>query len=114
MEDTPARPPRASVILYALIGRGGHAVECRVRNLSTTGACVDNAADLAAGDAVSVVMGTLRPLSAEVVWVERGFAGLRFDRSVDIAMARQPRAKLVAATQSGWLGTMTHAYRRQA
>lgn len=112
MEANLARPPRASVILYASIGRDGTAVECRVRNLSTVGACVDNVANLAAGEEVRVVMGTLRPLSAKVMWVERGFAGLRFDRAIDIAMARQPRSKAATATSSGWLAGMTHAYHR--
>ena len=115
MSDASSRPPRASVILYAAVSRGEAApVECRVRNLSTSGACIDDQASLEPGESVRVAMGTLRPLTAEVMWVARGFAGLQFDRAIDIAAARQPRSRAVAASGAGWLGGMSNPYRRKA
>ena len=73
--STPPREPRSSVILYALVDTGTQAVECRVRNLSVTGACVDNSAGLTQGDEVRVTMGTLEQLAARVMWAKATLAG---------------------------------------
>ncbi|WP_162242967.1 PilZ domain-containing protein [Sphingomonas sp. Leaf412] len=103
------------MILYAAVTReGGAAVDCRVRNLSSTGACIDDAAALRPGQRATVQMGALRPMGADVMWVERGFAGLRFDGAVDLAAARRPRSKTVVAAQAGWIGNLGDAYRRSA
>ena len=113
MPDIPIRQARSSVILYARVEAGEKAVECRVRNLSTTGACIDNTARLAAGDHVQVAMGTLSLLMAEVVWAKSALAGLRFDRTVDIADARKPRRPGTVVPTVGWTATINNPYRRE-
>ena len=112
MTDSPARAPRSSVILYALVradGRGD--CECRVRNLSATGACIDNNGRLVVGQRITVDMGTLHDLPATVMWAERSRAGLHFDVTVDLAAARRPRGKAPAtAAHAGWIDNMSNAY----
>lgn len=124
MSDAPAREPRNSVILYARVEKGPQPTECRVRNLSSTGACLDNSPGLVAGDVVRVTMGALPPLSAEVMWADPRLAGLHFSRPIDLAVARKPRARGVAAAPSaistprpvtptaGWIGNLNDPYRR--
>ena len=113
-DATPPRPARSSVILYADVARdGADAVACRVRNLSATGACVDNQAELAEGDRVIVAMGVITPVAADVVWAKPTLAGLRFDREVDLAAARTPR-KTGKAASAGWIGGLDDPYRRRA
>lgn len=112
MEDVPARATRNSVILYALITRpGGEAQDCRVRNLSATGACIDDTAALVPGERVAVEMGTLQRIVGEVVWVERRLAGLRFDRTIDLAAARKARGRKPFVPNAGWLDNLTDAHR---
>ncbi len=111
MPETPTRPLRSSVILYARVETADRAVECRVRNLSTTGACIDNSAALATGDRVQVTMGTVRLLVADVIWAKPTLAGLHFDRKVDIADARKPRAQVAVAPSAGWVARITDPYR---
>lgn len=111
MSDPPIRQIRSSVILHARVETGERAVECRVRNLSTTGACIDNTAMLAVGDRVQVVMGTLRWLVAEVIWAKPTLAGLRFDREVNIADARKPRTHVAVAPSAGWVARIADPYR---
>lgn len=125
MSDAPAREPRSSVILYAAIDNGPAPVECRVRNLSATGACVDNTAGLAEGNTVRVTMGALRPLTAHVMWANPRLAGLHFDKLIDLAIARQPRGRAPAAApvavpplrpaatpSAGWMQHIHNPYRR--
>ena len=115
MSEPSSRAPRNSVILYAAVAMdGADPVECRVRNLSASGACIDDSAALRAGQRVVVEMGALRRLEADVMWVARGFAGLRFDVAVDLAAARRPRNKGAVSAQAGWIGNLSHAYRRSA
>lgn len=125
MSDAPAREVRSSVILYAAIENGSEPVECRVRNLSASGACVDNLAGVIAGDIVTVRMGALRPLSAEVKWANPRLAGLHFDKLIDLAVARQPRPRITpsappapatarpaVAASAGWMQHIHNPYRR--
>ncbi|MEH3036913.1 MAG: PilZ domain-containing protein [Sphingomonas adhaesiva] len=127
MSHAPAREARSSVILYAAIENGSEPVECRVRNLSATGACIDNHAGLVEGDAVTVLMGALRPLSAQVKWANPRLAGLHFDKLIDLAVARQPRPRTAAsappaaapppsrptpAASAGWMQHINNPYRR--
>ncbi|MGJ3626521.1 hypothetical protein AB5I41_05840 [Sphingomonas sp. MMS24-JH45] len=58
-------------------------------------------------------MGVLQRIVGEVVWVERRLAGLRFDRAIDLAAARKPRARKPFVPHAGWLDNLTHAYRHQ-
>lgn len=107
------RPNRASVILYADIDTARAAgTSCRVRNLSVTGACIDNVAGLHDGERVRVTMGVLAPVDAEVIWSKPHLAGLRFDGEVDLAAARTPRRAGQAAS-AGWIGGLDDPYRRR-
>lgn len=83
MSDSPPREPRASVILYARIDHAGRSVEVRVRNLSATGACIENPGELNQGDQVAVTMGTLLELPAEVMWTSTTLAGFALRRGRD-------------------------------
>ena len=114
MEPDPSpRERRNSVILHAQVQRPNGAVSCRVRNLSASGACVDNGvAGLAAGERVRVAVGSVTGVVADVAWADQRLAGLRFARAVDLATARRPRAPTTATSQAGWLDQLTHAYRR--
>lgn len=114
MYDPAARQPRSSVILYASVqlDRFGTA-ECRVRNLSEGGACLDNFADLRVGERIAVTMGGLDAVSAEVMWARGRLAGVRFHAAVDLAAARQPRGRTQVA-RAGWMADMNHAYRKRA
>lgn len=108
---------RSSVILYAQVTDQHGPVECRVRNLSPLGACIDNTAGLAPGQTVRVLMGALREMEAEVMWAKPTLAGLRFDRPVDLATARRPRnaaapAKQPGSAATGWLTNIHDAYHR--
>lgn len=107
-----SRDKRSGVILRAAIDLNGTVVERRVRNLSERGACVDNDDDLAAGMAVTVTMGRLEGLTADVVWAKPTLAGLQFREAVDLEAARQPRGKGTAAG-AGWMTNIGHAYRRR-
>ncbi|TCP32726.1 PilZ domain-containing protein [Sphingomonas sp. BK235] len=108
----PSREPRSSVILYALIDTGSEAVECRVRNLSDTGACVDNAAGLVQGAEIRVTMGTLEQLVARVMWAKPTLAGLHFEDRIDIAAARRARTRNTGVQPSaGWMQHIRDAYR---
>lgn len=107
------RDKRSGVILRAAIDLDGLVVERRVRNLSEHGACVDNADDLVAGTTVTVTMGRLERLVADVVWAKPALAGLRFRRAVDLEAARKPRGSAATAA-AGWMTDMGHAYRKRA
>ncbi|KQN94100.1 hypothetical protein ASE95_04305 [Sphingomonas sp. Leaf231] len=116
MSDSPPREPRSSVILYARIEHGERSVEVRVRNLSATGACVDNPGELQKGNRIGVTMGSLVALSAEVMWTSPTLAGLHFsDGVIDLAEARRPRERGTAGTKAsaGWINNVQHAYRRR-
>lgn len=107
------RDKRSGVILRAAIDLDGVIVERRVRNLSERGACVDNDDDLVAGTTISVTMGRLERLVADVVWAKPALAGLRFRRAVDLEAARKPRG-IAATVGAGWMNDMGHAYRKRA
>lgn len=118
MSSNAPRETRSSVILYARIEAGDRAADVRVRNLSASGACVDSPGELAVGDSLSVTMGTLERLPAEVMWVSNSLAGLHFTAGlIDIAEARKPRPRDGAQpggskARAGWMENLHHAYRR--
>lgn len=109
------RPRRDSVILNARIETNDGVVECRVRNLSETGACVDDNGTLRPEDRVLVTMGMVHHVEATVRWTEGGRVGLQFEGAkIDIAAARRPRGTIAPASRNvaGWLDNMHSPYRR--
>ncbi len=109
------RSRRDSVILNARIETADQVIECRVRNLSQTGACIDNVGNFRAGDRVLVTMGMVHHVEASVRWANGGRAGLHFEGvEIDIAAARRPRGTVMAAsrTVAGWLDNIHNPYRR--
>lgn len=111
----PLRPRRDSVFLSARIECRDHVAECRVRNLSVSGVCIDDPGHLPADGRVLVTMGALHHLEGRVCWVRGGRAGLAFDDTpIDIAAARRSRGTVapVPRHRAGWLGEMHDPYRR--
>ena len=84
------RSPRESVLLSAQISTFGGAAPTkhRIRDLSATGARVDQASMLSAGATVLVSVGLLEAVGATVVWVKDGVAGLKFAVTIDPDAAR--------------------------
>ena len=113
MVDAPGpRAKRSSVIIRAIVHLPGNKqIERRVRNLSATGACIDHVSDVATGDRLVMDMGSLRGLSATVVWVRDHLAGLTFAEPVDLEAARKPRGTGAVSISSGWLADLKDAYR---
>jgi len=108
----PTREKRNSVIVRAAVSLPGCAsIERRVRNLSRSGACVEQDGALRPGMTVLLHMGTLNALAAEVVWVTERLAGIRFAEQIDLDEARKPRGIGLQA-KAGWMVDMSHAYRR--
>ena len=113
-QTPPPREPRSTVIIRAVVTHGDERSERRVRNLSTTGACVDAQGDLPEGATVTIEIGNARAVFADVVWVKSTMAGLRFRSALDLAAARKPRAPSApgALLKAGWAAELDHAYRR--
>ena len=108
----PPREKRNSVIVRAAVSiPGGIAVERRVRNLSRSGACVEHDGDLSSGTTLTLHMGTLQNLPAEVVWATERLAGLRFAELIDLDEARKPRG-IGVKPKAGWIAEINDAYRR--
>ena len=84
------RARRESVLLSAQIAGfgGGAPSKHRVRDLSTTGARVDQALTLSPGATVLIWVGLLEAVGATVVWVREGVAGLKFAHPIDLTAAR--------------------------
>jgi len=123
------RPHRQSVLLNAEIYRFGSAgsTRHRVRDLSSSGVRVDNAAGLRAGSTIAISVGMLEGFGATVVWVRDGCAGIAFAKSIDPDRARARAAVAPKATTrtlptpsealatAGCLGDLSDPYRaRQA
>ena len=112
-EDTAEREKRSSVIVRASVRSPGRSdsVERRVRNLSRSGACIEHAGELRAGDRLQMSMGALAGLQAEVVWTREKLAGIRFGQTVDLEAARKPRGG-AALPKAGWINQISNPYRR--
>lgn len=110
--DNPQpREVRSSVIVRAVVKTAtGKEAERRVRNLSPLGACLDHCGDLTPGDELQLDMGSLRNITAQVVWAREHVAGISFAEPVDLAAARRSRGQAVTVT-SGWLAEIRDAYR---
>jgi hypothetical protein len=120
------RADRASVLLTARLERfgGGPITTHRVRDLSASGMRVDQAAGLKVGATVLVTIGMLEAVSATVVRLGDGHAGLHFAEQIDVEQARaraaiapkvatapvvDPAAKGVSA---GWMTDRRSPHRR--
>lgn len=72
----------------------------RVRNVSSNGACIDQAEALRPGQTVVVDIGMLEAVGATVKWVEGALAGLKFAHPIRIDAAKsRPKP---AHVQQGW------------
>ncbi|WP_267396352.1 MULTISPECIES: PilZ domain-containing protein [unclassified Sphingomonas] len=109
--DPSQREPRSSVIIRAGLELPGGTVERRVRNLSRLGACVDQEGELVTGTTITLALGSIRDLKAEVMWTKPQLAGLRFHQPVNLDDARKPR-RAGTVTKAGWMANMDNAYRR--
>ena len=97
------RENRSRVIIRAVVhGPCGKDLDRRVRDLSVTGACLEQSGNLMVGDDIQLDIGTLRGVPAKVVWVTECLAGIGFVEPIDVAKARKPKADVVTAA-SGWL-----------
>jgi hypothetical protein len=113
MSDQSLQPRenRSSVIIRAVVRTAsGNEVERRIRNLSVAGACVEHIGDLAPGDNISLEMGSLKHLRAEVIWSREKVAGVSFSHHIDLNEARKPRGT-GATIATGWLADLKDAYR---
>jgi hypothetical protein len=114
-DPLPPRESRSSVFLRALVDVGEGSVECRVHNISLSGACIDNVGNLSPDRCVLVTMGMHHHVKAQVCWSGDGRAGLRIDgEKIDIGRARRPRGTVEErpASRAGWLAQLYDAYRR--
>lgn len=98
MATPPDRAPRSSVFLYARVEAEPQPLDCRVRNISEQGACIDNSIALTDGAHLHLSIGAVGHIEADVAWSKDERAGLHFHRSIDVAAARLPRAKAKAPT----------------
>jgi PilZ domain len=115
-DSVPPRETRSSVFLRALVDIGEGAVECRVHNISMSGACIDNVGNLTPDRRVLVTMGMHHHLKARICWSSDGRAGLLIDgEEIDIAKARRPRGTVAeqSAQGAGWLADIDDPYRRR-
>lgn len=86
----PPRPKRQHVLLGAVISRpdGSNESRHRIKDLSTTGARVDHAGDLAPQSMVLISVGALQAIAATVIWVKGDVAGVEFATPIDPDAAR--------------------------
>lgn len=73
----------------------------RARNLSPDGVCIDQPAGVDVGATLTLSIGLVEDIRAEVVWVRDGLAGLKFAAPIDPAQARK-RAPKSLDPKSGW------------
>jgi hypothetical protein len=102
-EDTlHPRENRSRVIIRAIVhGPFGSENERRIRDLSATGACIEQSGNLIVGDEVTLEIGALTGVAAKVVWVSEWLAGISFAEPIDLAAASRSRMRTVTAA-SGW------------
>ena len=93
---------RDSVFLLAQVtGADGSTQGHRARNLSPDGVCIDEPGNLAPGMALTLSIGLVEQIQAEVMWTRDGQAGLKFAAPIDPALARK-RAPKSLDPKSGW------------
>ncbi|CAN5218987.1 hypothetical protein BH10PSE15_BH10PSE15_06440 [soil metagenome] len=103
---------------------GSEPTRHRVRDLSTGGLRIDQAAMLQVGATVLISVGALHAVGATVVWIENGSAGLRFAEPIDPDSARakaaiSPRPPATAPRKprgegptAGWIPDLSDPYRK--
>ena len=91
---------RHSVLLSATAeGFGRREIsQHRVRNLSSTGACVDNGTGLRPRGTIVVTVGHLVAIGAQIVWIDQGLAGMKFNKPIQIELAL---AKAIVPPKAG-------------
>jgi hypothetical protein len=91
------------VIIRAVVhGPCGREPERRIRDLSATGACVEQSGNLMTGDKVSLDIGPLKDIAARIVWTTEYLAGIAFAAPIDVAKTQRPKTEAVTAA-SGWV-----------
>lgn len=124
--DQKPRAPRHSVFLSATVEHfgGKKPTRHRVRDLSTGGLRIDQAAGFREGATVLVSVGALDAVGATVVWTRDSLAGLKFVEPIDPEAARakaavapqpfrgQSRDLSVNAPTAGWVPNLNSPYRR--
>lgn len=105
------RAKRESVFRTAsIILDTGRRVECRVRNVSPTGAGVSHKGDLRAGMAIRITIGKAPETGAQVVWATDDQAG--------IALGAVPQADdaksedHMPVVHAGWMAEIDDRYRK--
>ena len=95
------RAPRESVFLSAVVTAFGSGItKHRVRNISASGVCIDQADGLKLGQTVAVALGILGDVGATVMWIDNGLAGLRFAQAIELTAAKtRPKP---AHVEQGW------------
>ncbi|WP_179507700.1 PilZ domain-containing protein [Sphingomonas melonis] len=125
--DRPARPSRQSVFLTAIVERFGtrESTRHRVRDLSAGGMRIDQAEGLHVRETVLVTVGLLQAVGATVVWIDKGWAGIKFAVDVNPDEARGKAAlspqniKVPAGTtpmvvpSAGWITDLSTPYRKK-
>lgn len=122
---TAQREPRQSVLLSTTLERFGsaEATKHRVRDLSSQGMRIDQAAGLKVGATVLVAIGQLEAVGATIVWIKDGSAGLKFGKTVDPDQARGkavvrskvsivPRQEQQLGATAGWVAGLDDPYRK--
>ncbi len=86
----------------------------RVTNISETGMCIVQSADLSVGSVVVIAVGRIEDVVADVVWVRAGLAGLRFHDPIDVALAKTRRlaGHVNAPPSAGWLAALNDPYHK--
>ena len=93
---------RDSVFLLAnVVGPDGTTQNCRARNLSPDGVCIDQPSAVAVGTELTLSIGLVEDIRAEVMWTRDGLAGLKFAAPIDPAQARK-RAPKSLDPKRGW------------
>jgi len=111
-QDTlKTRENHSRLIIRAVVhGPCGKEPERRIRDLSATGACVEQSGNLIVGDDIQLDIGTLKGVAAKVVWVTEYLAGVSFAEPIDLASARKPKPEVVTAA-SGWVSGLKESHR---
>lgn len=122
---TSQREPRQSVFLSTTLERFGSAemTKHRVRDLSSRGMRIDQAAGLQVGATVLVAVGQIDAVGATIVWIKEGSAGVKFAKSIDPDESRgkaavRPKANILPGQKkqrgatAGWVADLDNPYRK--
>jgi len=80
-------------------------------NLSKLGARLGQAESLQRGARITVTIGYVGNIEAQVIWTRDGLAGVCFDLPVDIERAQKRKAEISCLPASaGWAADLRNAY----